>query len=49
MNRAMIPTQISYFLFVYYNLMVQNSKTSQDTTLAQENFFADTGFPVFLH
>ena len=28
-----------FSLFVYYNEMVHNSKTTKDTTSAQENFF----------
>ena len=31
-------------LFVYYNLMVHSSKTTKDTTSAQENFFVHAFF-----
>ena len=33
-------------LFVYYNLMVHSSKTTKDTTSAQENFFVYAFFPI---
>ena len=33
-------------LFVYYNVLVHISKTTKDTTSAQENFFVYVFFPI---
>ena len=34
-----------FSLFVYYNSLVRISKTTKDTTLAQENFFSSREIP----